>query len=308
MSVKTTAALSAGAALVWPLPMGLRALRRELAQIRREVASLCERIGAPRGTRGGHLPTSRRATGAPLRLSLGLVLLALAAPARLEAQDPPEPSPQALERLLRLAEQGDAAMQYNLGIMYARGEGVPEDAAEAVRWLRMAAEQGHAQAQYALGTDYSTGGGSVPRDNAEALRWFRMAAEQGHAEAQLSLGIVYSNGAGLLDVLEGRLERLLWLARYGGLPEGIPEDPAEAMHWFRMAADQGHVDAEYILGIMYANAYGVTEDDAEAARWFRMAADQGHASAQYQSRSHVRQREGCPRGRRRSRALVPLGR
>ena len=40
------------------------------------------------------------------------------------------------------AEQGDAAAQHTLGIMYANGLGVPQDDAEAVRWYRLAAEQG----------------------------------------------------------------------------------------------------------------------------------------------------------------------
>ena len=59
--------------------------------------------------------------------------------------------------------------------------------------------------------------------------------------------------------------------------EGVPEDDAEAVRWLRLAADQGHADAQHNLGWMYANGEGVPEDDAEAARWYRLAADQGHA-------------------------------
>ena len=47
-----------------------------------------------------------------------------------------------MEDVRTCAEQGDARAQYNLGLMYARGDGVPEDDAEAVRWWRLAAEQG----------------------------------------------------------------------------------------------------------------------------------------------------------------------
>ena len=36
--------------------------------------------------------------------------------------------------------------QYNLGRMYATGQGVPKDEAEMVKWWRAAAEQGHAAA------------------------------------------------------------------------------------------------------------------------------------------------------------------
>ena len=47
-----------------------------------------------------------------------------------------------LREILSLAEQGDAAAQYNFGVMYAKGQGEPQDYVEAVRWYRSAAEQG----------------------------------------------------------------------------------------------------------------------------------------------------------------------
>jgi hypothetical protein len=53
-------------------------------------------------------------------------------------------------RLKELSEQGDAFAQYDLGWMYAKGEGVIQDNAEAVKWFRKAAEQGHSYAQKAL--------------------------------------------------------------------------------------------------------------------------------------------------------------
>ena len=42
-----------------------------------------------------------------------------------------------------LAEEGDAAAQYMLGGLYARGEGVERDPVLAHRWLSAAADQGH---------------------------------------------------------------------------------------------------------------------------------------------------------------------
>ena len=63
--------------------------------------------------------------------------------------------------------------------------------------------------------------------------------------------------------------------------EGVPEADAEAVRWYRAAAEQGDVSAQYNLGVMYDNGESVPEDDAEAVRWFRAAAEQGDASAQY---------------------------
>ena len=76
--------------------------------------------------------------------------------------------------------------QYNLGIMYGKGNGVQQDYAEAVRWYRLAADQGFAGAQVNLGVMYDTGRG-VPQDYVEAVRWYRLAAEQGFAETQFRL-------------------------------------------------------------------------------------------------------------------------
>jgi len=46
----------------------------------------------------------------------------------------------------RKAHQGDAMVQYNLGVLYATGWGVPQDVIEAHLWLSMAAAQGNKMA------------------------------------------------------------------------------------------------------------------------------------------------------------------
>ena len=83
------------------------------------------------------------------------------------------------------AEQGNAAAQSILGVMYAYGKGVPEDDAEAVRWFRLAAEQGYAIAQSVLGRMYANGEG-VPKDDVTAYAWLNIAAAQGQSSANES--------------------------------------------------------------------------------------------------------------------------
>jgi len=80
--------------------------------------------------------------------------------------------------------------------MYANGQGVPQDSAEALKWYRKAAEQGNAAAQFNLGVMYDNGQG-VPQDRAEALQWFRKAADQGSASAQFNVGVAYLKGQGV---------------------------------------------------------------------------------------------------------------
>ena len=155
----------------------------------------------------------------------------------------------ALELWQPLAEQGDAAAQYNLGGLYQSGQGVPQDYAEALKWYGKSADQGSADAQNSVGFFYSNGLG-VAHDYAEALKWFRKAAEQGNAAAQNNLGGLYQNG------------------------QGVPQDYAEALKWYRKAADQGFADGQNNLGFMYTNGLGVPKDHAEAAKWYKKA-DQG---------------------------------
>ena len=61
----------------------------------------------------------------------------------------------------------------------------------------------------------------------------------------------------------------------------MTQDYAEAVRWYRQAAEQGHANAQNNLGIMYDNGEGVPEDDTEAVRWYRKAAEQRDADAQY---------------------------
>ena len=84
----------------------------------------------------------------------------------------------ALKEWKPLAEDGDAAVQYNLGIMYSNGYGVPQDYAEAIRWYRLAAEQGYADAQTNLGNMYSNGNG-VLQDSVVAHMWVNIGAANG---------------------------------------------------------------------------------------------------------------------------------
>lgn len=85
--------------------------------------------------------------------------------------------------VLKAAEEGNPAAQFNLGVILLKGEGLPEDHAEAAKWFREAAVQGVASAQYNLGLMLVKGKG-VPKDEAEAMQWFSRAAEQGVTAAK----------------------------------------------------------------------------------------------------------------------------
>ncbi len=153
----------------------------------------------------------------------------------------------ALREWKPLAEQGDADAQFNLGLMYSKGQGVPQDYAEAVKWFRKSAEQGDAAAQYNLGLMYRKGQGA-PQDDAEALKWYRHAAEQGHASAQFQVGVRYEEGL------------------------GVPQDYTEALRWYGKAAEQGNAYAQTNLGVMYSFGVGVPQTYVQAHKWYNLSA------------------------------------
>ena len=62
-----------------------------------------------------------------------------------------------------LAEKGNSTAQFNLGLMYDKGDGVRQNFPKAVRWYRLAAKQGNVSAQFNLGLMYYKGEG-VARD------------------------------------------------------------------------------------------------------------------------------------------------
>ena len=61
--------------------------------------------------------------------------------------------------------------------------------------------------------------------------------------------------------------------------EGVPKDLLMAAKLYCEAARQGHTQAQFNLGWMYANGRGVPRDDAVAAQFFLMASSAGSAQA-----------------------------
>ena len=54
-----------------------------------------------------------------------------------------------------------------------------------------------------------------------------------------------------------------------------------AVEWYRKAADAGHKDAQYELGICYLRGEGVPKDDYTAYCWFKESGHNGHSEGQY---------------------------
>ncbi len=74
----------------------------------------------------------------------------------------------------------------------------------------------------------------------------------------------------------------------------MAQNHAEAIRWYRLAADQGNASAQYYLGVKYHDGEGVAQDYAEALKWMRKAADQGYADAQTGVGTLFYQGQGVP--------------
>ena len=53
--------------------------------------------------------------------------------------------------------------------------------------------------------------------------------------------------------------------------QGVPQDYAQAVGWYRKAADQGNALAQLNLGAMHLNGQGVPQDYVLAHMWLNLA-------------------------------------
>ena len=126
----------------------------------------------------------------------------------------------ALQEFKPLAAKGNADAQVNLGLLYARGQGVSQDYKAAATWYRKAAEQGQSDAQFNLGSLYYDGLGGLARDFNKASEWYTKAANAGQIDAQYNLGLMYVTG------------------------QGVPLSMVQAYKWLTIAAALGDAEAE----------------------------------------------------------------
>lgn len=77
---------------------------------------------------------------------------------------------------------------------------------------------------------------------------------------------------------KGSAEAQYWIGTMHSLGKGTNKNPEEAQRWYLLAAEQGHVKAQYSVAHLY---YYSLRDRKKAAAWYLKAAEQGHHRAQY---------------------------
>ena len=68
-----------------------------------------------------------------------------------------------------------------------------------------------------------------------------------------------------------------YMYRWG---QGVEQDFEKAREWYRRSADQGNATAQSNLGLVYRYGLGVPQDYQQAFHWFLRAAEQGNAAGQ----------------------------
>ena len=107
---------------------------------------------------------------------------------------------------------------------------------------------------------------------------------------------------------EGDVEAQVLLGRMFAWGRGVPRDQSEAVKWFRKAAEQGHGLAQSILGLRYAYGRGVPQDDSRAIEVVSPGDQARQRRRSAQPGRHVRERKGTRERRSTGRLLVSAGR
>lgn len=167
----------------------------------------------------------------------------------------------ALSLYRSLAAKGVAQAYKRLGYFSEIGYCVKSDWLEAAKWYAKASDTGDESATASLssiGRNWRYMYFGKPLDET-IYRFVEKAAKGGSAVAQFSLGVMnYPIGD---------------LAFDGTKPTpGITGDLAEAVTWYRRAADQGDFDALVALSIAYSEGIGVPQDYVEAYKLLNVAA------------------------------------
>jgi TPR repeat protein len=174
----------------------------------------------------------------------------------------------AMQALSFAAEKGDPVAQWQMGQMYARGDGVTRDDFKAFELFSEIADA-HAddspgdpssrlvsRAFVALGNYYQRGipNTEVKADPGRARQIYNHAASVfGDAEAQFNLARMYFEG------------------------EGGERDPVQAARWSKLSADKGNVGAQALLGyLLFEGDEGIARQPALGLMYLSIARDRAN--------------------------------
>ncbi|MDQ7001864.1 MAG: tetratricopeptide repeat protein, partial [Ghiorsea sp.] len=192
---------------------------------------------------------------------------------------------------LNKASISDVKAQFNLGLIYARGDMITPDDDAAIRWLKQAASHENASAKMMLGLFYNLGRG-VGRSEKEAIYWYEQAAELGDHNASYNIGVLYYNGQGIDRDYNKAANYFKHLAQSGDTAaqniyaslfsegQGVKYSPKTAVQWFKKSASAGSIKAMFNLATQYRTGLGIQQSDKKSLFWYKKSAELNFAPAQ----------------------------
>jgi TPR repeat protein len=154
---------------------------------------------------------------------------------------------------------GNHYAKYNLASAYIKGRGFTQNYLTAVQLLEEIIDHVDA-APYHIALLYDEGGPGLARNEKKAIEYMLLAAQKGSAQAQCELALLYQKGGA-----------------------GIGQNDQKAVQYFRLAAEQDLVEAQFWLGSLYQKGEcGLPKDDQKAFEQFKLAAEKNLADAQFE--------------------------
>ena len=175
----------------------------------------------------------------------------------------------------------------------------PSDIATAIKFCRTASTSSR-RAMYQLGRAYAAN-----KQTADAVGAYRKAVDKGSSSAMVELGVMFGTGAGVPKD-EAQARKLFERAAEAGNPRGItnlaaistaggaPADPVKSRAMLMRAAEKNSAEAQYQLGLMFADGIGGPQDDVAARSLFEKAAAQDHPGALEQMGEFAQSGRGGP--------------
>ncbi|KAI9320498.1 hypothetical protein BX666DRAFT_1852344 [Dichotomocladium elegans] len=206
----------------------------------------------------------------------------------------------ALQFYKKAATQSHPAAMCRLGMAYLQGElGLSVNVRESVKWLGAAVEIAtpeFPQAAFELARLYETGVEKVVFvDHAYAISLYKKAAEELlHAPSAFKLGVVYEYGHlqcspdpalsihyYTIAAQQGHRDACFALTAWYlvGSPNILPQSDEQAYVWARRAAEMELPKAEYAVGYFTESGIGTPKNPQEAMIWYKRAAQHGDKRA-----------------------------
>ncbi|MFT3741323.1 MAG: tetratricopeptide repeat protein [Gammaproteobacteria bacterium] len=155
---------------------------------------------------------------------------------------------------------------------------------KAFQLYQQAADQNYGPGLYHLGRLYENGI-HVPKDLAEAKKYYTSVKKLEYRkssdfEKEAQENAVYCLNAILLKEDDPDAQCYFGKIYFGRIwRPTIDTNVQEAFQLFHKAAEKGHAEAQYWLGVCYFQGRGTVEDKEESIRQFRLSAEQNFAPA-----------------------------